>query len=385
MPGKEAVNTPLAQSLLAKVQLGLPGTVTRLSSKMRFIDQIAPLLRSGGVIRPVKSLQPLTVRAAGIATGHKTAPAFGGLLYCAGAVRQDIYVEDGSLYQTYQDSTVEIDELDDLDVAKKMKLVHMIQSYQLLEELMDEPDKPELVLVDAPLILERNDAPSENDTELKYYYQKCLETIQNFWERNQNKIFPFNPNGIYIACVNNKRFGAIFYGLTSEKSQYIIDAIDKTVFTSLAADYARVKQVGAKKLLNGALTKRTRTAAYEYRMLSKDNRIDPPIIRELGLTSFHLRAGLSTLPLQVEMVGGPPGWDTEHLDWLASLIVSLITLDQPQALPLPLWYAEYALKPIGSGVVLQYFKTQAREMIKNEEVESVWKEGLDIFEEGSDD
>lgn len=385
MPGKETVSTSLAQSLLAKIQLGLPGTVTRLSAKMRFIDQIAPLLRSSGVIRPIKSAQPLTVRAAGIATGHKTAPAFGGLLYCAGAVRQDIFADGGSLYQTYQDSTVEIDELDDLDVAKKMKLIHMIHSYQLLEELMDEEDKPELVLVDAPLILERNDAPSEYDTEFKYYYQKCLNTIQKFWERNKDKVYPFNPNGIYIACIDNKRFGAIFYGLNSEKSKYIIDEIDKSLFTSLDSEYARVKQVGARKLLNGALTKNTRTAAYEYKMLSEDNRIDPPIIKELGLIGFHLRAGLSTLPLQVEVVGGQPGWDTAHLDWLASKIISMITIDQPRALPLPLWYAEYALKPIGSGAVLNYFKTQAREMIKNEEVESIWKEGLDIFEEGSDE
>lgn len=385
MPGKEAENTPLAQSLLAKVQLGLPGTVTRLSAKMRFIDEIAPLLRSGGVIRPVNPVQPLTVRAAGIATGHKTAPAFGGLLYCAGAVRQDIYVEDGSLYQTYQDSTVEIDELDDLDVAKKMKLVHMIQGYQLLDELMDETDKPGLVLVDAPLILEQNDVPMENQHELQYLYDKCRGVIEEFWTRHRNKVFPFNPQGVYMACINNKRFGAIFYGLTSDKRKYIIDEIDDNVFSTLKSKDDRIKRVGVKKLLNGALTKRSRTAAYTYDMLTDRNRIEPQIVKGLGLTSFHLRAGLSNLPLQVEMVGGQPGWDTEHIDRLASLIVSLITIDQPQALPLPLWYAEYALKPIGSGVVLQYFKTQAREMIKNEEVESIWKEGLDIFEEGSDE
>ena len=74
------------------------------------------------------------------------------------------------------------------------------------------------------------------------------------------------------------------------------------------------------------------------------------------------------------------------LDELASQIISLITFDQQKAMPLPLWYAKYALKPVeatnnGKNVILQYYKAQAREMLKNEELESIWKEDLDVFEE----
>src|SRR5690606_32175837 len=103
-------DTAIANSLVAKIQLGLPSTVTKLSAKMRFIDYIAPKLRNSGVIRPVEKKSPLTIRVSGIATASKTIPAFGGILYSAGAVRQDLYIEEGSVYETFQDSLVDIDE-----------------------------------------------------------------------------------------------------------------------------------------------------------------------------------------------------------------------------------------------------------------------------------
>ena len=378
--GNENMSTPVAQSLLAKVQLGLPGTVTKLSAKMRFIDRIAPLLRQGGVVLPVEVMQPLTLRVASIATAHKTTPAFGGVLYSAGALRQDIYIEDGSIYQTYQDSVVDIDETDDVDVTRKIKYIHIMQVYRMLEELIQDDEHPRLVIVDTPLVLERSDDPPDYQEELKQYYKKCLEVTESFWHTYKEYIYPFNPNGLYLASLNNRRLGAVFYGLASEKREFILDEIDNDVFGKLESSFERVKKVGMKKLLNGVLTNRSRTAAYEHNLIFGENKIKPEILQEIGLVAFHLRAGLRTLPYQVEVFGSKRTWEIERLDELASYIVSLITVDQPKALPLPLWYAKYALKPVGSGAILQYYKKQAREMIKNEEVENIWKEELDIFE-----
>ena len=138
-------DTTIANSLVAKVQLGLPSTVTRLSAKMRFIDQIAPKLRSSGVVRTVERIMPLTIRVSGIATASKAIAAFGGMIYSAGAVRQDLTIDRGSIYQTYQDSLVDIDEADDIDIAKKFKFIHITQMYDLLEELLKEEDRKSVV------------------------------------------------------------------------------------------------------------------------------------------------------------------------------------------------------------------------------------------------
>jgi hypothetical protein len=90
MNGSFDKGVPVSQSIVANVQLGLPATVSKLSSKMRFIDKIAPLLKEQGVIRTLDLIQPITIKCSGIATSHRTINAFGGILYISGAVRQDI-------------------------------------------------------------------------------------------------------------------------------------------------------------------------------------------------------------------------------------------------------------------------------------------------------
>ncbi len=61
---------------------------------------------------------------------------------------------------------------------------------------------------------------------------------------------------------------------------------------------------------------------------------------------MHIKAGNNTPPLLIEVLGKASDWDSQMLDDLCSEIMSLITFDQVKALPIPLWYAKYALKPI---------------------------------------
>ncbi len=380
--GELKSDTSIANSLVAKVQLGLPSAVTKLSAKMRFIDQIAPAMRNSGVICAVEKMMPLSIRAAGIATASKMIPAFGGMLYSAGAVRQDLSVEDGSIYQTYQDSLVDLDEADDIDVSKKLKFIHMTQMYDLLEEMLTEEELPQLVIVDVPLLLERADAPLESYHQLFTDHQACKGRIDRFWHQHKEKMYPYNLQGVRLVSISTKRFGSIFYGLSVQNGdRYIIDKVNRDVIHEMDNTFEKIKKVGVKKLLHGVLTRRSRTAAYEYSLLTEDNRLEPVSVRELGLINFHFRAGMRTLPLLAEVIGTKNEWDSKMIDELTSYLVSLITIDQPKALPLPLWYADYALKPIKSGTILNYFKTQAREMIRSEEVDKVWTEEPDLFGE----
>jgi hypothetical protein len=380
--GDKKRDISIANSLVAKVQLGLPSTVAKLGSKMRFIDQIAPKLRNSGVIRPITKKVPLTLTVTGIATASKTIPAFGGILYSAGALRQDLSIQDGVVYQTFQDSLVDIDEADDIDVTQKLKFVHINQIYDLLEELINEFDRPELVIMDTPLLLERSDAPIESYEELHSDYISCKERIEQFWKEYKNEIYPFNPIGIKIVSVSTKRFGSVFYGLNSEQTdKYMIDLLDTQDFSVFSSSFNKIKKVGVKKLLHGVLTRRTRTAAYEYDLLTSDNRLEPQFVRELGVINFHFRAGMRTMPLLVEVIGHKGDWSSKSIDQLTSDLISLYTIDQLQALPLPLWYASHGLKPIKTGTIIQYYKSQAQKMIKNEEVESMWTEEVDLFGE----
>lgn len=97
---------------------------------------------------------------------------------------------------------------------------------------------------------------------------------------------------------------------------------------------------------------------------------------------MHIKAGNNTPPLLVEVVGSVTDWTPGRLDRLASEVMTLITFDQAKALPIPLWYAKYALKPLEvKPGVLEFYKAQTRERLKNEDLEQVWKQDLDAFED----
>jgi len=386
MDGFKENSTPLSQSIVANIQLGLPATVSRLSSKMRFIDKIAPALKESGVVRNIELIAPLTIKASGIAATNRTSSAFGGMLYVAGAVKQDILIDEGSIYKTRQESIVDVDEIDDLDNQKKLKFIDIINVYKLLSDLMEDDEKPELVLMDVPLVLERSDAPLEDRKEIIRIYDRCRETIKFFWDKYKDMVYPFNENGIKIASVGTKRFGAIIYALTEDNLVYIPDDVDNSIIKKMEELMPKIQDVGIKRLLTGILVKRTRTAAFQYDGLNKDNRLEPETLRDVGLIGMHIKAGNTTPPLLVEVLGSVKDWSSEMLDELASQIISLIAFDQKKALPLPLWYAKYALKPVeatnnGKNVILEYYKTQAREMLQSEALESIWKEYLDVFED----
>jgi hypothetical protein len=388
MDGFKENSTPISQSIVANIQLGLPATVSRLSSKMRFIDKIAPALKEGGVVRNIELLAPLTIKASGIAATNRTSNAFGGMLYVAGAVRQDILIDEGSIYKTRQESIVDVDEIDDLDNQKKLTFIDMINVYKLLADLMEDDEKPELVLVDVPLLLQQQDVPLSERKDLEKVYKQCVDTIEEFWNKHKEKIYPFNDNGIKIASVSNKRFGAVIFALTQDKIKYVVDDIDRNIIKNMNSIMPKLQEVGIKRLLTGILVKRTRTAAYEISRISEEerNRLQPQSVGKYEMVGMHIKAGNTTPPMLVEVLGSKQVWTTEMLDELASQIISLIAFDQKKAMPLPLWYAKYALKPVeatnnGRNVILEYYKIQAREMLQNEALESIWKEDLDVFED----
>jgi len=388
MDGFKENSTPISQSIVANIQLGLPATVSRLSSKMRFIDKIAPALKESGVVRNIELIAPLTIKASGIAATNRTSSAFGGMLYVAGAVRQDILISEGSIYKTRQESIVDVDEIDDLDNQKKLKFIDIINVYKLLSDLMEDDERPELVLTDVPLLLQQEDVPLLERKDLEKVYKQCIDTIEEFWSKYKEKIYPFNNNGIKIVSISNKRFGAVIFALTEDKIKYVIDDVNRNIIKNMNSIMPKLQEIGIKRLLTGILVKRTRTAAYEISRISEEerNRLQPQSVGKYEIVGMHIKAGNTTPPMLVEVIGSKQMWSSEMLDELASQIISLIAFDQKKALPLPLWYAKYALKPVeatnkGKNVIVEYYKTQAREMLQNEALESIWKEDLDVFED----
>ena len=376
--------TSLAQSMAAKIQLGMRNTAGKLSNKMRYIDKIAPKLVGGGMVRTCHKINQLTINATGIATGHRTIDSFGGILYGAAAVRQDVFIEEGSIYKTRQESVVDVDEIDYLDTSQRLKYYDILNAYTLLEELMEEKDKPELVMIDVPLLLERGDVPLDNRYSTSKDFIKCKNRIKSFWNEYKNEIYPFNPRGMKLVTVGSKRFGAVLLAVADNKLDCIIDEIDNEVVSLLQNEKNEIRKIGIQRMLKGILSPLKRTAAFQFDGLSPRNRLEPKTVREHGLVGYHFKAGLRTKHLLIETLGSKYEWDSSMIDNLTSEIISLMTYDQRGTLPLPLWYAKYGLKPLRKKPgILEFYKRQTQQLLKDEKLEKQWLEGEDIFDDVS--
>lgn len=376
--------TPIVQSMSAKIQLGLRNTVGKLSNKMRYIDKIAPELVQGGVVKKCKKLSPFTINAAGIATGHRTVQFFGGVLYGTAAVRQDLYIEDGSIYKTRQESTVDVDEIDHMDTSQRLKYYDIVNSYTLLAELMEEEDRPDLVILDVPLILERSDVPLENRYSTVADYKKARDKIKSFWSQYKSEIYPFNPQGTKIVSIGGKRFGAVLLAIADESTDYIVDQIDPGIINLLQDNQKQLRKIGLQRMLKGILGPSKRTAAFQFDGISNRNRLEPPELRDIGLMGYHFKAGNRTKHLLVEMLGSVEDWDSSAVDELTNQLISLMIYDQPGTIPLPLWYAEYGLKPLKKQPgILEFYKREAKKLLNNNDLEEQWLDNEDVFDNNS--
>jgi len=376
--------TSLAQSLVASVQLNLPGTVSKLSAKMRFIDKIAPVLRNAGLVKNIAPIPSISVKVTGIATAHRAIPAFGGILYISAAISQDVFIKNGSIHKTRQDSSVEMDEIDDFDYSKKIRLIEIQNAYAVLTRTLDNPDCSEFILIEAPIMLDRSDVPPTERIEVVEQFSKTVKIIEDFWIKYKSRIYPFNKNGIRLISVGSGKLGAILFALGTEHRDFIVDMINYEQLTEIVEPkmIGKIKSLGVKRLINGIMNEFCRSAAFQAEAINPDTRFEPESIRPLGLMSMHVKAGFKTPPVMLEMLGTVNDWTSGDLDDIASIYTSLFTLDQARALPLPLWYAKYALKPIISKPgILEYYKSQAREMLNNEEIDKIWQQDLELFED----
>lgn len=374
--------TPIVQSMSAKIQLGLMNTAGKLSNKIRYIDKIAPRLVEGGVVRKCNKLSPFTIQATGISTAHRLVNSMGSILYGAAAVRQDIFIKEGSIYKTRQESIVDVDEIDYMDTNKRLKYYDIINTYTLLGELMEEENRPELIVLDIPLMLERGDVPLENRYSAINDFNKCKEVIEDFWLKYKADIYPFNTEGIKIVSVGRKKFGAVLLAIAEGKGEYILDKIEDNVEDLLIENYDKIRKINIQMILKGILGPLRRTAAFQTDSINEVNRFEPVSLRELGIIGYHFKAGMRTEHILVETMGNIEDWSSEMIDQLTSQLISLMIYDQPKTLPLPLWYAKHGLEPLRKRPgLLEFYKRQVKQIIKNQNLETQWLEGEDLFDE----
>lgn len=372
--------THLAQALAIDSQLRMPGSAGRLLKQIRDIEQVAPLFREAGLIKAVQRPSIVNLAVSGIASHSCVAPALGGFLYASAAVRTDLAIQDNKVSTSGSDSVSELDDIDFEAQRKRLDLVEMRHSYALVERLMQQGVRSNLILIDTPLFMELDMAPLKRDTRHSVEYEKTYAAIAQFWQKYRPSLFPWNPNGPVLASILAQRFAAIV-GIarqdlrTAEGRKHILttDGFTPESVAKLEGLDERLIGIGDKRFINGILGNFTRTIA--FRMTENRSRLEPASEIVQGVIGFHFRSARSSDIKMAQLAGEEGDWHAAALDTVASRLMMLDMQSQKKAMPLPQLLSRQQLNILDKFT--DFYRQGLREAVRSSDVERTWLSDLD--------
>jgi hypothetical protein len=373
----------LTQTLAVQSQVHLPGTVGRLLKQIRDLERVAPLFAKTGLVRAVWRPNPINARASGIATYASTTKTIGGFLYGSAAARCDLLVEHNAISAAGQDSACEIDDINYENQSKRLALTAMRQAYELADRAVAE-ERGRLIFLDTPLLMDRGMVPPANragDEGYQAAYAATLTAMESFWSRHRERLFPWNASGPVIIGLASERFGAIVQSaqqdlrLQEGRSQLLpTEEVDRDQLAALDGIRDAILGVGERRFVHGILGSFTRTAA--FRMNVHAPRMEPGSVVDLGVIGLHFRAGQTTEPRLMQLIGDAPAWTRAAIDEVVGLTMALTAVGGARSAPLPVQLAERELNALGP--FLEHYSRSVAGELKGRELESIWLSDWDL-------
>jgi hypothetical protein len=379
---------PLVQEITAAIQLGMMGTVGKLSRQLRAIDRIAPRLKEGGLVRKINVNREQKRRTTGISVAHRKIGAFGGLLYAAASVAHELRTSGSDIIHGGQDSRLAVGDMTLLEADRRLSWKTFTLVYDLLDEVFASDSLPDLIFLDVPLVMGRAIYAQaldeeETDAELRREVHELRDRLEAFWAKNIDRCFPFHESGPRIVTLARGRFGGLLRLIEEQGAKISPDPIDGEVERLIREEWTQVLSVGIDRVLAGILNNDHRTAAFNREQDLRDKEAFPRAIIERGTLAFHYLTGLRGRPVQVETLGSAAHWHdrggADVIDELASDLMSLTYFDHRNSVPLPLWYAQQAVQVIkktsqGQGL-LEFYKRETLRAMQEELRERAWLAG----------
>lgn len=376
-------NRTLAQTLAVQSQIHLPGTVGRLLKQIRDLERVAPLFVKAGLVRAVDRPNPVNTRASGIATHASTTKTIGGFLYGAAACRCDLLVAQNAISTAGQDSACEIDDINFENQSKRLALAAMRQAYVLADRAVTE-ERSRLIYLDTPLVMDRGMVPPSDragDEGYRTAYAATLEAIESFWSRHRDRLFPWHPEGPVIVGLASQRFGAIVQSAQQDlrsqegRSQLLpTEDVNRDQLAALDGIRDAILGVGERRFVHGILGSFTRTAA--FRMNVHAPRMEPGSVVDLGVVGLHFRAGQTTQPRLMQLIGDAPAWTASAIDEVVGLTMALTAVGGAASAPLPVQLAERELNALGP--FLEHYSRSVASELKRRDLESIWLSDWDL-------
>ena len=376
-------NRTLAQTLAVQSQVHLPGTVGRLLKQIRDLERVAPLFVKAGLVRSVDRPNPLNTRASGVATHASTTKTIGGFLYGAAACRCDLQVEHNAISTAGQDSSCEIDDINFENQSNRLALIAMRQAYELADRAVTE-ERARLIYLDTPLVIDRGMVPSGDRPGYQGYkaaYAATVAAIESFWTRHRVRLFPWCADGPVLIGLAAERFGAIVHSaqqdlrISEGRSQLLpTENVDHSQLAALNGIREAILGVGERRFVHGILGSFTRTCA--FRMNVHAPRMEPSSVVDLGVIGLHFRAGQTTQPRLMQLIGDAPAWTAAAIDEVVSLTMALTAVGGAASAPLPVQLAERELNALGP--FLQFYSRSVAGELQRRELEALWLSDWDL-------
>lgn len=377
--------TPLAQEMTAQVQLGLLGTVGKLSRQLRAIDRIAPMLRDGGVVRKITIDREKRRRTVGISEAQRCIQAFGGLLYGVASVSHQMTTAGSDIAHTGQKSRLDVGDMSLLEYERRLDWRTYLAVYDLLSEIFRSEELPDLVMLGIPLVFGRKiyaqvigDA-EETDAQLKEEVDKLRDRIESFWNQNRSRCFPYDPKGPKVVSLHRGRLREPIKAIQGKGVMKSPDTIDPEVERMMKSEWVQILSVVIERVLLGILTPDHRTAAFETDQSKADHWAFPRALIEGGTLTFHYLTGLRGQPVHVEALGAASAWHelggSKAVDDLAGDLMALTYFDHRTGMPLPAWYALQAVNIVKKRGILEFYKREALRAMQDEQVDRSWLAG----------
>lgn len=377
-------SNPLAQEITAQIQLGLFGTVGTLARQLRSIDRIAPRLKEGGLVRRIQVDRDQQRRALGLSVAHRKISAFGGLLYCVGAMSHELVTQGADITHTDQQSMIDVGDMTLLEADRRLQWKTYQLVYDLLEDIFAGDTLPDIILLDIPFIMGRRVYAQalddqETDEELRSEVSRLRDRLENFWDRYIDRCYPFAADGPKIVTLARGRFGSLLRLIKAKGQEISPDPIDSEVENLIKTEWVRTLSVGIDRVLRGILLPEHRTAAFDIDLSEFDRMAFPQALIRKGSMGLHYLTGLRGQPVQVETLGAASVWQdcggAEVVDELVADLMALTYFDQRHALPLSLWYAQHGVEIVKKKGLLEFYKRETLHSMREEQVDQAWLAG----------
>jgi len=334
----------LAEEIAAELQIALPKTVFQMTKKLKYLKKVHNIFQNAGMVRVLKYKNNEPIKVMGISTHYASIPAFGGIIYGVSALGVGMVLDNKKVIDSWRISRVEIKDMDFISYHNRLKWIAYHKLYEILEEVMDADNRPELILTDMPLIISRREMSIAKDDEVESEWNAITEKMNSFWKKYESELYPRNPLGIKIAGMG-RGTSAIFNALKEAGIIATPDPISEELIEFLHTDWNKIRKIGQYRVLFQILKEKNRTIAFLYDYIGLDPRSQPDaLIKNIGVMGFYLQAHNNTKIWQLEFPGSSLSWNSEKLDALGSDIINITLFDNKNALPLPLWYANQSVQ-----------------------------------------